>query len=120
MKVKITASAKNFPFVFEKDYELSAVPSKDWSIGVSPEGVGYADLRPSSISQNVDRDLVTVHCETNLEDLWVLHKAGWVFCGDNAALLAFTQDRAVQRAVAQRDARIAKVRAEIAKAKRKA
>jgi hypothetical protein len=102
-RVKVVACADDF--FMEKDFELSAVPAEGRTLITLS---GRVLLRVVSVSQDLDRNFVTAHCRTDLASLWVLHtsNAGW---GTSDAE-AFEGNRAVKKAVADREARLEKIR----------
>jgi len=96
---------------FYKRFELVAVPEKGRGLMLFQNRVR---LTPEWVTQDLDNNFFTVYCNTGLETLYDLYasETGWRV--DNSQ--AFCADPVVKKVVVRRDARMAKVRAEIAKA----
>lgn len=107
-KVKIIACSGQF--CSEKNFALSDVPAKGRLLSVLSRRVW---LRVASVEQNLDCDSVTVVCDANLDDLWILHESetGWV----TADPKAFEKSKEVKKALAKRNAKMEKARREIEK-----
>ncbi len=107
---KVVIIAGNGKYSFRKQFEFEAIPMEGRDLWVLNRKLS---LTPKWITQDLDTGIFEVFCDANLEALYDLYnsKTGWLTTGSPS----FLEDPAMIREVEKRDARIEKVRREIAK-----